>query len=33
MLIATRGPNDEVSISTTPVPEMPAELAQLFESK
>jgi succinate dehydrogenase / fumarate reductase flavoprotein subunit len=29
-LIATTGDNGEVKISTTPVPEMPPELADLF---
>ncbi len=33
MLIATRGSQDEVVIGTTPVPQMPPELAKLFESK
>ncbi|MGA7731175.1 MAG: fumarate reductase/succinate dehydrogenase flavoprotein subunit [Chloroflexia bacterium] len=32
MLIATRGPDDEVVVGTTPVPELPPELAKLFET-
>lgn len=32
MLIATIGPNDTVNINTTPVPQMPPELAALFDA-
>jgi succinate dehydrogenase / fumarate reductase flavoprotein subunit len=32
-LIATRGDDGNVKISTRPVPEMPTELAKLFEVK
>jgi succinate dehydrogenase / fumarate reductase flavoprotein subunit len=32
-LIATRGPDGQVEIATRPVPEMPPELAGLFEAK
>lgn len=33
MLIATKGPQGQVEISTTPVEEMPKELKELFEAK